>query len=144
MNKRLLMSLSGIILGFSSSAAMAAPCAPGTECRNDDHHQNPKVEQHAAQPQKAQPQQPQKAQPRAQKAQPQAQAKAKAVPAPGKGYRTVKVQSARLRSGPGTHYPVVKGLKKGDRVTIIKEQGSWAQVQIGTSVFWIAASLLSH
>jgi len=140
MNKGLLISLSGIILGISSSIAMAEPCAPGTECRHDDHHQNPKVEQHSAQPQKAQPQQaaPKAKTPQATKAQPQ-----KAAQASAKGYRTVKVQSARLRSGPGTHYPVVKGLKKGDKVTIIKEQGNWAQVQIGTSVFWIAASLLS-
>lgn len=118
MNKPLMMALSGIILSISSGMALAAnPCPKNAPCQHGKQ----------VQPQQQQQQQHQKQQ----------------VQNQGHGYRTVKVQSARLRSGPGTNYPVVKGLRKGDRVTVIREQGKWAQVQVGNAIFWIASSLLS-
>lgn len=133
MNKRFLMSLSGFILAISSSVTMAEPCPHDGQCQNNDHNQKPTTHQQPHQ----QPQQAhqQKQQPQKQPAQSHAQS--------GHEHRTVKVNSARLRSGPGTNYPVVKGLRRGDKVEVIKIQNNWAQVQVNNTILWIAASLLS-
>ena len=133
MKKRLLMPLSVFILAISSSMAMAEPCPPNTQCQNQDQNKNPKTHQ---QPQQAHQQKQQKQPQQKQPASAQSHAQSKHE------HRIVNVNSARLRSGPGTNYPVVKGLRRGDRVEVIKIENNWAQVQVDNTILWIAASLL--
>ncbi len=75
-----------------------------------------------------------------------------AVPAYAQGgTATVSVQSAYVRSGPGTHNAAIASLEEGDVVTLIgraegtDSQGwTWAQVTIpGGTQGWIAAELLN-
>lgn len=155
MKKTLSTAVASLLLGISSTA-LAAPCTPDAPCPT-----SPKATHQASQPQKN-ARQPQAAdqgkQEKARKAEPAHQAQpskaqpAKSQPAKAKGQqnqalheeRHIKVRSARLRSGPGTHYPVVRGLNKGDKVVVVKRSGDWAQVQVGTALFWISAALLSN
>lgn len=148
MKKTLSTAVASLLLGISS-AALAAPCTPDAPCPT-----SPKAAQQASQPQKhaRQPQAADKG--KARKTEPAHQAQpSKAQPSKAhQGQqsralheeRHIKVRSARLRSGPGTHYPVVRGLKRGDRVVVVKRSGDWAQVQVGTALFWISATLLSN
>ena len=54
------------------------------------------------------------------------------APAPqpeGKPYKVVNIKTnLRVRSGPGTNYPVVGYLKNGDAVTVYETSGSWARI----------------
>ncbi len=163
MNKRLLISVSAIVFGVSSSLAMAEPCAPNTQCQNNGPAQNQQMQQHSkqSQPQSQSKQQVQH-QPQQQNQNNMGQAKGHGQnqnaqnqghnnqsnnqgngQAHGQGKHDVRVDSARLRSGPRTGYQVVQGLRKGAQVEVIKVQDDWAQVQIGTTLLWVAASLLT-
>ncbi|VVS92235.1 M48 family metallopeptidase [Desulfoluna spongiiphila] len=42
---------------------------------------------------------------------------------------TIQVSSASLRQKPGSFYPVVKTLSKGDEVTVLKTRGMWRQAR---------------
>lgn len=44
------------------------------------------------------------------------------------GIHTVNASKLNVRKGPGSNYPVVKTLSRGEQVTIIKISGSWAQI----------------
>ncbi|MCS6844435.1 MAG: trypsin-like peptidase domain-containing protein [Caldilineales bacterium] len=58
---------------------------------------------------------------------------------------TVNTDQANVRSGPGTNYPVVATLRRGDRVKAIgrTSDSQWIKLELaGTAEAWIAARLL--
>lgn len=58
---------------------------------------------------------------------------------------TIQVSSASLRQKPGSFYPVVAALKKGDEVTVMKSQGMWRQVKTkGGVVGWVSENALKE
>jgi len=148
MNKRLSISLYAVVLSISSSLAMAESCPPNTACPNGSHSPTQKTQPYAQQPtqsgtQKQSQQSPQQAQHNSNQALDQGSQNRAKSDQKGGGQRIVRVTSARLRSGPGADYPVIKGLNKGDKVEVIKVQGDWAQVRSGNTLLWVAVSLLS-
>lgn len=44
------------------------------------------------------------------------------------GWKTVSGSGVRLRSGPGTGYGVLGSVTTGDRVKVLKQEGSWSRV----------------
>ncbi|MGN7454930.1 N-acetylmuramoyl-L-alanine amidase [Paenibacillus pasadenensis] len=44
------------------------------------------------------------------------------------GWKSVAGSGVRLRSGPGTGYDVVGSVTTGDRVKIVKQEGSWSRI----------------
>jgi N-acetylmuramoyl-L-alanine amidase len=52
---------------------------------------------------------------------------------------TIAEDTVNVRNGPGLSYRLVKQVKKGDRFTIIKEQGDWVQIQLSAAkTGWVA------
>ena len=65
---------------------------------------------------------------------------------PEKDFRSVTGSRVNLREGPGTGYPVLTSLKRGDEVEILADPGTgWVQLRLlnGDVAGWMAASLLS-
>ncbi|WP_079509870.1 SH3 domain-containing protein [Mesobacillus jeotgali] len=55
------------------------------------------------------------------------------------GSVSITATSLNVRNGPGLSYPVTGAVKKGDRFSIIKEQGDWIQISLGGSKQgWVA------
>lgn len=48
-----------------------------------------------------------------------------------------------IRSGPGTNFSIAGNAKKGDRLSILAENGDWYKVQIGSTTGWVANWLVS-
>ncbi|GAB6158335.1 hypothetical protein JCM39194_15350 [Desulfotomaculum varum] len=48
-----------------------------------------------------------------------------------------------IRSGPGTGYSVVAKAKKGDRMSVLAQNGDWVKVQLGGTVGWVANWLVT-
>lgn len=56
---------------------------------------------------------------------------------------TIQVSSASLREKPGSFYPVVATLKKGDEVRLLKTQGMWRQAKTKAGVTgWVSGNAL--
>lgn len=55
---------------------------------------------------------------------------------------TVTADVLRIRSGPGTTYDIISSLKQGDKVTILKKEGSWYQIKKGSTSGYVAAEFL--
>ena len=55
---------------------------------------------------------------------------------------TVQIKSDYLnvRSGPGTHYPRVGRLDKGEQYVVLKTQGTWNQIRLSANTHWVYAS----
>lgn len=54
---------------------------------------------------------------------------------------TIAVSSASLRQGPGSFYPVVAPLKKGDEVVVLKTRGMWRRARaVGDVTGWVSAN----
>jgi N-acetylmuramoyl-L-alanine amidase len=51
---------------------------------------------------------------------------------------TINANSLRFREGPGTSFPVIGALNKGDTVEILKEEGNWYQVNARYGKGWIS------
>ncbi|MEH7273639.1 SH3 domain-containing protein [Neobacillus vireti] len=55
------------------------------------------------------------------------------------GSVTIAESTVNIRSGPSLSYQLVKQVKKGEKFTIIKEQGDWIQIQLsGSKSGWVA------
>ncbi|WP_300674779.1 M48 family metalloprotease [Desulfoluna sp.] len=56
---------------------------------------------------------------------------------------TIQVSSASLRQKPGSFYPVILTLKKGDEVAVLSTQGMWHQAKAeGGTVGWVSKNAL--
>lgn len=55
----------------------------------------------------------------------------------------VSSETLHLREGPGLSYPIVKTLKKDDRLTFIEREGEWYHVQVDDLDGWVASWLTS-
>lgn len=55
------------------------------------------------------------------------------------GSVTIAEDTVNVRNGPSLSYQLVKQVKKGEKFTIIKEQGDWIQIQLSTAKSgWVA------
>lgn len=66
-----------------------------------------------------------------------------ASPAPVSSTKTIVIliEGLNMRKEPATDSPRIRGLKKGDRVTLIKTEGSWHQVKDAAgNTGWISAN----
>lgn len=58
---------------------------------------------------------------------------------------SIRGNRVNIRSGPGTTYPVLTTLSKGQRVKALGKQGEWYQVQLADGrVGWVYATLVSE
>ncbi|RYD06627.1 hypothetical protein N752_02860 [Desulforamulus aquiferis] len=48
-----------------------------------------------------------------------------------------------IRSGPGTNFNIAGSAKKGDKLTILAQNGDWYQIQFGNIKGWVANWLVS-
>lgn len=59
------------------------------------------------------------------------------------GHFVVKSKTANMRSGPGTHYPIVDKLAYGDLLRTLAKRSGWSQVQNSDGKKgWISQKLL--
>ncbi|RSD24094.1 SH3 domain-containing protein [Mesobacillus subterraneus] len=55
------------------------------------------------------------------------------------GNVTITATSLNVRSGPGLSYPVAGSVKKGEKFSVIKQEGDWIQISLGGSKKgWVA------
>ncbi|PSL35110.1 N-acetylmuramoyl-L-alanine amidase [Planomicrobium soli] len=59
------------------------------------------------------------------------------------GGTQINASTVNLRTGPGLTYSVAGSLAKGDKVTVIGQEGEWFKVQAGDSTGWVASWLTS-
>ena len=61
-----------------------------------------------------------------------------------KNIKTAKVTATSLnvRSGAGTQYKTVSSLKNGALVSVIKEEGNWANITYGSIKGWVSSAYL--
>ncbi|MFQ5652717.1 MAG: SH3 domain-containing protein, partial [bacterium] len=55
---------------------------------------------------------------------------------------TVVVKVARVRSGPGTEYGVIGGVREGEKVQVLSESNDWSHIRGGSLVGYVYSSLL--
>ena len=69
------------------------------------------------------------------------------LPAAAYGYYTEDTMyattSVNVRSGPGTKYSIVGGLKRGDRVEWLGSEGKWGRVRYGGMICYVYGKYLS-
>lgn len=69
------------------------------------------------------------------------------LPAAAYGYYTEDTRyattSVNVRSGPGTKYSIVGGLKRGDRVEWLGSEGKWGRVRYGGMICYVYGKYLS-
>ena len=69
------------------------------------------------------------------------------LPAAAYGYYTedtvYATTSVNVRSGPGTKYSIVGGLKRGDRVEWLGSEGKWGRVRYGGMICYVYGKYLS-
>lgn len=69
------------------------------------------------------------------------------LPAAAYGYYTEDTRyattSVNVRSGPGTKYNIVGGLKRGDRVEWLGSEGKWGRVRYGGMICYVYGKYLS-
>jgi len=64
---------------------------------------------------------------------------------PPKVFREVSVESARVRSGPGTHFDKITSLRRGERVELLDTSSGWSKVLLPDgSPGWIRSDLVSQ
>ena len=52
--------------------------------------------------------------------------------------------SLRMRSGPGTDYEVIGGLKRDDKVTVLNEKNGWYEIEVANKTrAWVSAEYVS-
>ncbi len=52
----------------------------------------------------------------------------------------VTAAALNVRSGPGTSFPVVGGLQRGDRVVILGSQNGWHRISFGSGDAWVSGA----
>ena len=69
------------------------------------------------------------------------------LPAAAYGYYTEDTRyattSVNVRSGPGTKYSIVGGIKRGDRVEWLGSEGKWGRVRYGGMICYVYGKYLS-
>lgn len=64
------------------------------------------------------------------------------VPPPGQRVLLVTAEEANVRQGPGTSFPVVASVYRGDHLAVTGQEGDWFAVELpGGQRGWVAASL---
>lgn len=64
-------------------------------------------------------------------------------PPPKAPAETVRVDVARVRSGPGTEYELVGKLKRDRQVDVLEERAGWKRVRAGRTEGWVRNDLLA-
>jgi len=68
--------------------------------------------------------------------------KLKAIPAPPSILKTVNAGELNVRNGPGTSFPVLRGIGKGTKVSVFIIQNGWSKIS-NTAEEWVFSALLT-